>query len=72
MQAGFGFVKIQPVPAAAASSRTPRPKVEKFWNDEIIATLNERIKDREKGIPLKEAKRILKAEIAKYKMKNKR
>jgi len=43
-----------------------------FLTPEIIATLNERIKNKEKGIPLKEAKRILKEEIAKYKVKNKR
>ena len=60
------------MPATAAPSRTCHPKVKKFWNDEIIATLNERIKDGGKGIPLKKAKQILKAEIAKYKMKNKR
>ncbi|MFH1546628.1 MAG: hypothetical protein ABIE14_04585 [Patescibacteria group bacterium] len=53
------------ITAASSRARDCRPKTKKFWNDEVIATLNARINDKE--IPAKKVKLMLKEEIAKYK-----
>ncbi len=50
---------------ATTSSRIQdrHPKVKKFWNDKVIATLNARMNDKE--IPAKQAYAILDKRIAK-------
>ncbi|MBU1089903.1 hypothetical protein KKF38_03880 [Patescibacteria group bacterium] len=49
--------------AASSRARDCRPKTKKFWNDEVIATLNARINDKE--IPAKQAYAILDKRIEK-------
>ena len=55
-----------------ATSRATKKQSDVFLTPEVIATLKERLKNKEKGIPLKEAEKMLKEEIAKYKSRKKK